>query len=1173
MELTPSVPYLCPHPSLTFVPIRPLPLSPSVLYLCPHPSLTSVPIRPLPLSPSVLYLCPHPSLTSVPIRPLPLSPSVLYLCPHPSLTSVPIRPLPLSPSVLYLCPHPSFTSVPIRPLPLSPSVPYLCPHPSFTSVPIRPLPLSPSVPYLCPHPSFTSVPIRPLPLSPSVLYLCPHLSLNSVPICPLTLSPSVLYLCPHPSFTSVPIRPLPLIPFFLTSVQWARGGDVSQLEGLVRRNPGVLREQDASGASLVHHAAGAGNIPVIRFICSNIHRDGEVYDDEGSMPLHWAVERNQPDSCRTLLELGAEPNVLNKALMSPLHLAVSHTHNHLVQLLLSHYKTGSNLEGGLGNTPVMLACFINNTEALSILLRHGARLSSQNKLGHYAIHAAAFAGSKKAMDVILKAGEEMGHSIEEHINFLDKSWSSPLHLAVWGGNMNIIEFCIHKGAKIDQQQVDGSTALHLACSQGATEAVKLILSSYIRLDSIINLPDGACQTPLHRATIFDHTELAEYLISKGADIDYIDCKGLSPLLLATNCGAWRTVALLLSKGANVNIKDKSGCNFLHLTILQPKGLKNLSRDILQVQDDLLSNEDHKGCTPLHYACRLGIHESVKNILVLQVSLDRKSKDKKSALHFAAQYGRVNTCQRLLETITDSRLLNEGDERGLTPLHLASGGGHTKVVELLLRKGALFHCDYKGRTCLHHAAAEGYTQTMKIVLATNIKLLDKLDEEGSTALHLAARDGHVAAVRLLLQRGAEISLNKNHASFFHEALQHGRKDVINAIIDSDRSVQKTNTLLIQSTEILLLCLKIQPLATLNAMVKYNRIELLTHPVCKKYLEMKWMAYGSAAHLLNLFVYLLGLLPLTHLIVSLRPSLDYTGPDNTTAVTMVPISFREVLYTNTRCMDTFFQSWISFLFYLQRFEHFGIYVVMFNEIAKTLWKILLLFFFLMLAFALVFHALMLNQKEFERLDLSGVQIFVMMVGELNYQSNILDIYLDNKLPFPLLTFYMFVVFVILMPILLMNMMIGLAVGDIAEVKRTAALKRIAMQIELHTNLEEKMPYWLLKRVDQSFFTIYPNRKRYPVCIFLYNPIQTEGDIQCVYLYIIPYRLKEISSVLEKQHDLIKLMIRKMEITSEADERDGPTEVKGYRQRSNWGQAKGSNWIPLIKLHSYSPGALIC
>lgn len=44
---------------------------------------------------------------------------------------------------------------------------------------------------------------------------------------------------------------------------------------------------------------------------------------------------------------------------------------------------------------------------------------------------------------------------------------------------------------------------------------------------------------------------------------------------------------------------------------------------------------------------------------------------------------------------------------------------------------------------------------------------------------------------------------------------------------------------------------------------------------------------------------------------------------------------------------------------RFEGVGIYVVMFGEIMKTLVRIVMLFMYLMLAFGLAFHALMLNQ----------------------------------------------------------------------------------------------------------------------------------------------------------------------------------------------------------------------
>lgn len=41
-------------------------------------------------------------------------------------------------------------------------------------------------------------------------------------------------------------------------------------------------------------------------------------------------------------------------------------------------------------------------------LKHGAKICKQNKLGHFPIHAAAFAGAKKALEVILKYGTTRG---------------------------------------------------------------------------------------------------------------------------------------------------------------------------------------------------------------------------------------------------------------------------------------------------------------------------------------------------------------------------------------------------------------------------------------------------------------------------------------------------------------------------------------------------------------------------------------------------------------------------------------------------------------------------------------------------------------------------------------------------------------------------------------------
>jgi ankyrin repeat protein len=108
------------------------------------------------------------------------------------------------------------------------------------------------------------------------------------------------------------------------------------------------------------------------------------------------------------------------------------------------------------------------------------------------------------------------------------------------------------GFDINAQDGMGFTALALACRNGSTDLITVLLSG-----ALISTANHAHDSPLHLALAAGNDAVAWFLIGNCADIDARGREKKTPLHLAAAHGNTETARLLLDLGADVEALDGS----------------------------------------------------------------------------------------------------------------------------------------------------------------------------------------------------------------------------------------------------------------------------------------------------------------------------------------------------------------------------------------------------------------------------------------------------------------------------------------------------------------------------------------------------------------------------------------------------------------------------------------
>lgn len=246
------------------------------------------------------------------------------------------------------------------------------------------------------------------------------------------------------------------------------------------------------------------------------------YSNHSSTALHKAAEYGFGTICKLLIDSGADLDPKNSEGLTPLSIAISHAHIDTMGVLL-RYGANPNVLDNLLQTPLHHAARFANIDILMVLMGKIVNLDifAQSAHGFTPLHSAICNDNIDCVNALIERG---GAKLVNTVSYKtdaneDKSsrGATAFHLASEFGFVECFLACTKvEGVDVWLKNASGSTSLHLACKNGHAQIVEHILNKLpdqFDPQSPMFFDEGR-NTPLHCAALSRNPRCVTLVIHK-----------------------------------------------------------------------------------------------------------------------------------------------------------------------------------------------------------------------------------------------------------------------------------------------------------------------------------------------------------------------------------------------------------------------------------------------------------------------------------------------------------------------------------------------------------------------------------------------------------------------------------------------------------------------------------